>query len=80
MRSNPRHNPANKQDSMFLIFSERIRKTRTLDGLKNEFCTYFKKSNGGEANLNTKVIDQVIASFDNILGLNGILINHIVLF
>jgi len=78
MRNNPKYNPELHENSMFLIFSERIRKNRTLDQLRNEFISYFKKHNNGDANFGAKTMDGIIAKFDEILGVNGRLINHIV--
>jgi len=80
MRNNPKYNPELHENSMFLIFSERIRKNRTLDQLRNEFITYFKKHNNEESNIGAKSMDGIIAKFDQILEVNGRLINHIVIY
>jgi len=78
MRNNPKSHPELHENSMFLIFSERIRKSRTLESLKDEFTAYFKKHNEGHSSFAAKTMDGIIAKFDQILGVNGRLINHIV--
>lgn len=78
MRNNPKYNPEKYENNEFRLYSERLRKIKTLDGRKEQLKKYFAGANNN-AGINMKTVESIIKKCDESLQMGGDLLADMVI-